>query len=84
MTRTKLDALLQLVKALRKVEHLIECHTTLERVAAQSAKEKCTKVSGFNSSVVNSESLVMLQLVLANRAQRSPDQAGSPNEGLLV
>ena len=34
------------------------CHTTLERVLAQRAKEKCIKDSDFNPSVVNSESLV--------------------------
>ena len=53
LTRTKLDSLLQLVKALRKVENLMECHTTLERVVARRAKEKCTKDSDFNPSVVN-------------------------------
>ena len=58
MTRTKLDSLLQLEIALRKVENLMECHTTLERVVAQRAKEKCIKDSEFNPSVVNSESLV--------------------------
>ena len=39
MTRTKLDSLLQLVKALRNVENLMECHTTLERVVGRRAKE---------------------------------------------
>ena len=58
MTRSKLDSLLQLVKALRKVENLMDCHTTLERVVARRAKEKCTKDSDVNPSVVNSESLV--------------------------
>ena len=47
-----------LVKALRKVENLMECHTTLERVVAQRATERSTKESDFNPSVVNSESLV--------------------------
>ena len=59
MTRVKLDSLLQLVKALRKVENLMECHTTLERVVARRAKEKCTRNSDFNPSVVNSESLLV-------------------------
>ena len=36
----------------------MECPTTLERVVARRAKEKCTKDSDFNPSVVNSESLV--------------------------
>ena len=36
----------------------MECHTTLERVVAHRAKEKCIKDSDFNPSVVNSESLV--------------------------
>ena len=58
MTRTKLDSLLQLKKALRKVENLMECHTTLERVVARKAKEKCIKDSDFIPSVVNSENLV--------------------------
>ena len=34
------------------------CHTTLERVVAQRAKEKFIKDSDFYPSVVNSESLV--------------------------
>ena len=37
---------------------LMECHTTLERVVAQRAKEKIIKDSDFNPSVVNNESLV--------------------------
>ena len=36
----------------------MECHTTLERVVARRAKEKYTKDSNLNPSVVNSESLV--------------------------
>ena len=36
----------------------MECHTTLERVVAQRAKEKIIKNSDFNPSVVNNESLV--------------------------
>ena len=58
MIRTKLDSLLQLVKAMRKVENLMECHTTLEGVVARRAKEKCIKDSDFNPSVVNREKLV--------------------------
>ena len=58
MTRVKLDSLLQLVKALRKVENQIEDHTILDRVVARRAKEKCKKDSDFNPSVVNNESLV--------------------------
>ena len=38
--------------------NLLECHTALEKVVARRAKEKCTKDSDFNPSVVNSESLV--------------------------
>ena len=38
-TRINLDSLLQLVKALRKVENLVECHTTLERVVSQRERE---------------------------------------------
>ena len=52
-TRTKLDSLLQFVKAWRKVENPMECHTTLERVVAQRAKDKFIKDSDFNPSVVN-------------------------------
>ena len=58
MSRVKLESLLQLVKALRKVENLMECHTPLERVVARRAKETCTEDSDFNPSVVNSGSLV--------------------------
>ena len=36
----------------------MKCHTTLERVVARKAMEKCTKDSDFNPSMVNSESLV--------------------------
>ena len=54
MTRTKLP----LVKAMRKVENLMECHATLERVVAQRAKEKCTKDSDFKPSVVGNENSV--------------------------
>ena len=36
----------------------MECHTILERVVAQRAKEKCIKDSDFNPSVVINESLV--------------------------
>ena len=50
--------------ALRKVENLMGCHTILERVMARRAKEKYTKDSDFNPSVVNSESLVD---IVANR-----------------
>ena len=58
MTRTKLDSLLQLGKALRKVENQIECHTTSERVVAQRAKENCRKDSDFIPRVVNIENSV--------------------------
>ena len=53
MIRVKLDSLLQLVKAMRKVENLMECQTTLERVVARRAKEKCAKDSDSNPSVVS-------------------------------
>ena len=33
-------------------------HTTMERVVARRAEEKCTEDSDFNQVVVNSESLV--------------------------
>ena len=47
VTKVKLDSLLQLVKALRKEDNLMECHTTLERVVARRAKEKGKKGLGF-------------------------------------
>ena len=72
MTRTKLDSLLQLVKALRKVENLVECHTTLERTVPRRAKEQCTKDSDFNASVVNSESLVDAVIGVGESATRKP------------
>ena len=50
MTRTKLDSLFQLVKALRQKENLMECHKTLERVVAQRTKEKYMKDSDFNGA----------------------------------
>ena len=43
MTRVKLDSLLLFVKALRKVENLMECHTTFERVVARREKGKMRK-----------------------------------------
>ena len=43
-------------KGLRKVENLMDCHTTLERV--QRATDKCMKDSDFNPSVVNREKSV--------------------------
>ena len=52
--RVKLDSWLQLVKALRKVDNLLECRTTLERVARR-AKGKCTKDSDSNPSVVSGD-----------------------------
>ena len=72
MTRVKLDSLLQLVKALRKVENLMECHTTLERVVARRAKEKCTKESDINMRLVNSESLLDTAIGVVESATRKP------------
>ena len=72
MTRTKLDSLLQLVKALRKVENLMECHATLERVVARRAKEKRTKGSDFNPSVANSESLVDTAIGVGESGTKKP------------
>ena len=62
---------LKLVKAMRKVENLMECHTTLERAVARRAKEKRTEDSDFNPSVVNSVSLVDA-VVLANSGTKKP------------
>ena len=72
MTRVKLDSLLQFVEALRKVEKLMECHTTLERVVARGAKVKCTKDSDFNPSVVNSESLVDTSIGVGESGTKKP------------
>ena len=72
MPRTKLDLLLQLVKALRKVENVMECRTILARVVARRAKEQCTKDSDFNPSVVNSESVVDTVIGVGESALRKP------------
>ena len=72
MTRTKLDSLLQLAKGLWKVEHLMECHTTLERVVAQRGKENCLKDSDFNPSVVNNESLVDTAIGVGESGTKKP------------
>ena len=51
----------------------MECHTTLERVVAQGAKEKCTKDSEFNPSVVNSESLVDTAIGVGESGTKKPN-----------
>ena len=51
----------------------MECHTTLERVVAQRAKEKMHEGLGFQTERGEQRKFGwILQLVLANRAQRSP------------
>ena len=50
----------------------MERHTTLERVVAQRAKEKCTKDSDFNPSVVNSESLVDIAIGVGASGTKEP------------
>ena len=50
----------------------MECRTTLEWVVARRAKETCTKDSGFNLSVVNSESLVGTVIGVGESATRKP------------
>ena len=50
----------------------MECHTTLERVVAQRAKEKGTKDSDFNPSVVNSESLVDTAIGVGESGTKKP------------
>ena len=47
MTRVKLDSLLQLVEALRKVENLMECHTTFGKGSCAKGKGKMHKGLGF-------------------------------------
>ena len=51
----------------------MECHTTLERVVAQRAKDQIHKGLGFQPERGEQRKFGgILQLVLANRAQRSP------------
>ena len=50
----------------------MECHSTLDRVVAQRAKEKCIKESDFNPSVVNSESLVDTVIGVGESATTKP------------
>ena len=50
----------------------MECHTTLERVVARSAKEKCTKDSDSNPCVVNSESLVDTEIGVGESGTKTP------------
>ena len=54
---------------------LVECPTTLERVVARRAKEKCTKDSDFNPNVVNSESLVDTVIGVGKSAIKKPSVA---------
>ena len=72
MTRVKLDSFLQLVKALQKVEDLMECHTTLKRVVARREKETFIKDSDFNPSVVNNESLVDTAIGVGESGTKKP------------
>ena len=48
------------------------CHTTLERVVARRAQEKCTKDSDLNPSVVNSESLVDTVIGVGESGTKKP------------
>ena len=48
------------------------CHTTLERVVARRAQEKCTKDSDFNPSVVNSECLVDTVIGVGEKGTKKP------------
>ena len=50
----------------------MECHTTLEKVVAQRAKENCTKDSDFNPSVVNSENSVDTAIGVGESATKKP------------
>ena len=50
----------------------VECHTSLERVVARREKEKCTKDSDFNPTVVNSESLVDTVIVVGESVIKKP------------
>ena len=59
-------------KGLAKGGDPMECHTTLERVVAQRAKEKNIKDSDFNPTVVNSESLVDTAIGTGESAKKKP------------
>ena len=48
----------------------MECHTTLERVVARRAKEKCFKDSDFNPSVVNREKMVDTVIAVVESATK--------------
>ena len=50
----------------------MECHSTLERVVARRAEEKCTNDSDFFPSVVNSESLVDTVRCVGESATEKP------------
>ena len=50
----------------------MECHTTLERVVAQRAKEKFVKDSDFNPSVVNNESLLDAAIGVSESGTKKP------------
>ena len=50
----------------------MECHTTLARLVAQRAKEKCIKDSDFNPSVVNNESLVDTAFGVGDSGTKKP------------
>ena len=50
----------------------MERHTTLEKVVARRAKDKCTKDSDFNPSVVNSESLVEIAIGVGESGTKKP------------
>ena len=50
----------------------MECLTTLERVVAQRAKEKCINDADFNPSVVNSESLVDTAIGVGESGTKNP------------
>ena len=50
----------------------MECQTTWKGVVARMAREKCTKDSDFNSSVVNSESLVGTVIGVGESAIKKP------------
>ena len=50
----------------------MECHTTLERVVAQGAKEKCTEDSDFNPSVVNRENSVDTAMSVGESDTKKP------------
>ena len=66
------------------MEHLTECHTTLERVVAQRAKEKCTKDSDLNPSVVTRNVLVDAAIGVGESGTKKPSVGLNKSAGKAI